>query len=86
MKKLLCTVLALVFVLSLVAGCSNSNGAGATPAPAQTSGNAAPAEPSDNGQAPAGTVAYKIGGTGPLTVGAAIYGNAAKNGAQIAVD
>ncbi len=86
MKKLLCTVLALVFVLSLVAGCSNSNGAGATPAPAQTSGNAAPAEPSDNGQAPAGTVAYKIGGTGPLTGGAAIYGNAAKNGAQIAVD
>lgn len=29
---------------------------------------------------------YKIGGTGPLTGGAAIYGNAAKNGAQIAVD
>ena len=28
----------------------------------------------------------KIGGTGPLTGGAAIYGNAAKNGAQIAVD
>ena len=30
--------------------------------------------------------AYKLGGTGPLTGGAAIYGNAAKNGAQIAVD
>lgn len=30
--------------------------------------------------------AIKIGGTGPLTGGAAIYGNAAKNGAQIAVD
>ena len=30
--------------------------------------------------------AFKIGGTGPLTGGAAIYGNAAKNGAQIAVD
>ncbi|MFY9174606.1 MAG: ABC transporter substrate-binding protein [Peptococcia bacterium] len=29
---------------------------------------------------------FKIGGTGPLTGGAAIYGNAAKNGAQIAVD
>jgi len=29
---------------------------------------------------------YKIGGTGPLTGGAAIYGNAAKNGASIAVD
>ena len=29
---------------------------------------------------------FKIGGTGPLTGGAAIYGNAAKNGAQLAVD
>ena len=29
---------------------------------------------------------FKIGGTGPLTGGAAIYGNAAKNGAQIAVE
>ena len=29
---------------------------------------------------------YKLGGVGPLTGGAAIYGNAAKNGAQIAVD
>ncbi len=34
----------------------------------------------------AGANALKIGGTGPLTGGAAIYGNAAKNGAQIAVD
>ncbi len=30
--------------------------------------------------------AFKVGGTGPLTGGAAIYGNAAMNGAQIAVD
>ena len=36
----------------------------------------APAEAAD---------AYKIGGVGPLTGGAAIYGNAAKNGAEIAV-
>ena len=33
-----------------------------------------------------GSVVFKIGGTGPLTGGAAIYGHAAKNGAQIAVD
>ena len=30
--------------------------------------------------------AFKLGGTGPLTGGAAIYGMAARNGAQIAVD
>lgn len=33
-----------------------------------------------------GKEAIKIGGIGPLTGGAAIYGSAAKNGAQIAVD
>ena len=33
-----------------------------------------------------GAGAFKIGGTGPLTGGAAIYGNAVKNGAQIAAD
>ena len=32
------------------------------------------------------TAAFKIGGTAPLTGGAAIYGNAVKNAAQIAVD
>jgi branched-chain amino acid transport system substrate-binding protein len=36
--------------------------------------------------APAGSGVIKIGGTGPLTGGAAIYGQAARNGAQIAVD
>lgn len=30
--------------------------------------------------------AFKVGGTAPLTGGAAIYGNAAKNGAEIAAD
>ena len=30
--------------------------------------------------------AFKVGGTGPLTGAAAIYGNAAANGAKIAVD
>ena len=32
------------------------------------------------------TGAFRMGGTGPLTGGAAIYGNAVANGAQIAVD
>ena len=32
------------------------------------------------------TNAYKFGGIGPLTGDAAIYGNAVKNGATIAVD
>ncbi len=38
------------------------------------------------GQSSAGGTALKIGGVGPLTGGAAIYGNAAKGGAEIAVE
>ena len=45
----------------------------------------APAASTSNGNTES-VAAFKIGGTGPLTGGAAIYGNAVKNGAQIAVD
>ena len=38
------------------------------------------------GKEEAASNAYKLGGVGPLTGGAAIYGNAAKNGAEIAVE
>ena len=44
---------------------------------------------SDNGSsdtAKGSDDAFKIGGTGPLTGAAAIYGTAAKNGATIAVE
>ncbi|MBE6973264.1 MAG: amino acid ABC transporter substrate-binding protein [Ruminococcaceae bacterium] len=41
---------------------------------------------STSSSTPDTVAAFKIGGTGPLTGGAAIYGNAVKNGAQIAVD
>ena len=48
-----------------------SNGGGSEPAPADTGD---------------GAVVIKIGATGPLTGGAAIYGQAVKNGAEIAVE
>ncbi|MDR1560053.1 MAG: ABC transporter substrate-binding protein [Clostridiales bacterium] len=41
---------------------------------------------SQNGGSSGSSGVFKIGGTGPLTGGAAIYGNAAKNGAAIAVE
>ena len=72
MKKVLSLLLAAAMCTSVLAGCGNS--AGDT---ADTS--------SDNG-AESTAAAFKIGGTGPLTGDAAIYGNAVKNGAQIAVD
>lgn len=74
-KRIVGMVLALIMVASLFAGCSN------------TANNDSSSESASDGAsdvAAAGT--FKIGGTAPLTGGAAIYGNAAKNGAQIAVD
>ena len=75
-KKFMCLMMAMVMVLTLAA-CGGSKTA---ETPAESTGSS-----SEETAAPSGA-AFKLGGTGPLTGGAAIYGNAAKNGAQIAVD
>lgn len=75
-KKFLSLVMAMAMMLGLAA----------------CGGDKQPSAPADNGdtqapaQAPAEGAAFMLGGTGPLTGGAAIYGTAARNGAQIAVD
>ena len=87
MKKirLLSLALAGALSLSLLAGCGDSgSGSSATPTPAPEGGAPASSAPAPEGGASSGV--FKLGGTGPLTGGAAIYGTAAKNGAQIAVD
>ena len=76
-KKLLCMALAAAMALSLCA-CGSDDGSSA-----DTSTDTG----TDSGTTSTATgAAFKIGGTGPLTGDAAIYGVAAKNGAQIAVD
>ena len=79
MKKALALVMAVVMVFALAAcGGSTASAPAATQAPAAApAADAAPA---------AADAAFKLGSQGPLTGGAAIYGNAAMNGAQIAVD
>ena len=77
-KKFFSFAMACALVVTLLAGCGGS-GAASTPAAAASGAASAPA-------ASAAGAPFKLGGTGPLTGGAAIYGNAAKNGAQIAVD
>ena len=74
-KKLFSLLMACTMTVTLLAGCGGGSGSSAS-APAASAGSAA---------APS-AAAFKLGATGPLTGGAAIYGNAAKNGAQIAVD
>ena len=78
MKKTLALVLAMCMLVACFAGCGSAKTETAEPT-AAPAGDAAPSEDA----APA---AFKIGGTGPLTGGAAIYGNAVANGAKIAVD
>ena len=73
MKKVLSLVLAGSMVLSLAA-CGGSKDSTTT----TTDSASASSE--------AGRDTFKIGATGPITGGAAIYGNAVKNGIQIAVD
>ncbi len=73
MKKTLSMLLAGAMLATALTGC----GGGSSSSDAQASGST---------DSSATGAAFKIGGTGPLTGAAAIYGNAAKNGAQIAVD
>ena len=73
MKKFFALVLALVMALTLAA--CGSDGGDNSSAP-EGSGSSAPT----------GGAVIKIGGAGPLSGGAAIYGNAAKGGAEIAVE
>ena len=75
MKKLFALVMAAVMTMSLAACGAKEEPAASTPAAS------APAA-----SAPAEGTAFKLGGTGPLTGGAAIYGNAVYNGAKIAVE
>ena len=75
MKKFLSAALAAAMAFSLAA-CGST--------PSSTAGS----EPASAGTSTAGSTAgvFKIGGIGPTTGSAATYGNAVKNGAQIAVD
>ena len=88
-KRILALAMAGALTLGLLAGCGNDGGTTATPTPAPV-GDATPAPTPDanGGGAPdaAASGTFKIGGIGPLTGENAIYGTAAMNGAQIAVD
>ena len=96
MKKfrILSLAMAAALCFALAAGCSGGNsgsGTATTPDPAApettTGGSDAAPETSAGGSdtAPTGA-AFKLGGTGPLTGAASIYGLAAWHGAEIAVE
>ena len=88
MKKALSLVLALVMVFALVAcgGGSSSSDSGSTGTTPSTGTSTTPAATGSSTPAASGAQVFKLGGTGPLTGGAAIYGQACANAAAIAVD
>ena len=96
-KKLMSLVLAGAMTASLLAGCGAGSDTGSaaeetTATEAEdASEETAEAEDASEETAEAATetadgATLKIGGVGPLTGGAAVYGMAVKNGAQIAID
>lgn len=82
MKKITSMLLAVVLGATLLCGCG---GAADTSATGTTDDTATESTAADNSSASTGAT-FKIGGIGPITGGAAVYGNAVKNGAQIAID
>ena len=83
-KKLLCLSMALAMVLSLAAcGGNGASGSSSSGSASSQGGASSQGSASTGGSAAA---AFKLGGTGPLTGGASIYGTAAQRGAQIAVE
>lgn len=88
MKKVMSVVLATTMVMAMVTGCGSSASTGAESTEtegAATETEAAGTEGESAAAESAGGV-IKIGGIGPTTGGAAVYGQAVMNGAQIAVD
>ena len=91
MKKAVSMFLSLALVASSVVGCGSTDAGSAanTDSAAATSETQSTAAGSESDAAEATTAdgaAFKLGGIGPTTGGAAIYGIATMNGEQIAVD
>ena len=78
MKKFLSIVVASAMVAATLAGCGGSTAADSAAETTETTAT--------EGAQAADGAAFKIGGIGPVTGAAAVYGQAVKNAAQLAVD
>ncbi len=76
MRKVTSLFLAVAMVATLLVGCGST--AATTDAPEAT--DAATADVAADGEG------FKVGGIGPVTGGAAVYGQAVKNGAELAIE
>ena len=79
-KRFLALTMAGALTLGLLAGCGGGSAPSAAPSAVPS------AAPAESGAPAAEPVTLKIGGIGPITGSAAIYGTATNWGAQVAVD
>ena len=93
MKKWMSLLLAAAMTMSLLAGCAGSNAGSADSTDAtagtettETTENTESADTETADTAAASGETFKIGGIGPVTGGAAVYGLAVKNAAEMAVE
>ncbi len=89
MKKtrILSLAMAAAMSISMLSACTGGNdGTATSPTPGQSADPAVSAAPSASGGTDGSTAAFKVGGVGPLTGGAASYGTAAMRGAEIAAE
>ncbi|MGN0335162.1 MAG: ABC transporter substrate-binding protein [Lachnospiraceae bacterium] len=78
MKKALSFVLAMALMATAVVGCGDSKEAG--------SNNSSNSSTTPETEASSDDATFKIGGIGPVTGGAAIYGQAVKNATELAIN
>lgn len=87
MKKLVSSVLAASMVMSLAAcGSTASTDTASSEAASEAASTAATTEAAGEGSGAYTGTPIKIGGIGPVTGGAAIYGQAVKNAEELGID
>ena len=85
-NKIMSVVMASTMIVTLFAGCGSSNTDTQTAETGETSTTTETADATETTETTAGGTTFKIGGIGPTTGSAAVYGLAVQNAAQLAVD
>lgn len=83
MRRVMSALLAAAMTTALITGCGSGSGSSSSDSGAASDSGSSAESSSDSGSGDSGKI--KIGGIGPVTGGAAVYGEAVKNGAELAV-
>ena len=86
MKKAICLLLACLMAFGCLTACSSGTDTTTPDTSSTTTDGGASTDGADSGDTTSSSAAFKVGVIGPLTGGAAIYGTAVANAAQLAVD